>query len=109
MRPPLGYRLSTWAVSKTPHSLLLGPAANAGGFIQYWLAAEKRRDYLSNIAPVARFTRQCPPWRAFQNQALNVLELLKAASQSEEDIVARIALHGESNIDQALSAGNGPT
>jgi KDO2-lipid IV(A) lauroyltransferase len=106
MPPPLGYRLSAWAVSKTPHSLL-GLAANAGGFIQYWLSGEKRRDYLSNIAPVARFTRQCPPWRAFQNQALNVLELLKAASQSNEDIVTRIALHGESNIDHALSAGKG--
>ena len=104
--PPLGYKLSTWAVSKSPDALL-GWAANVGGFVHYWLSAERRRDYLANMTPVVRFTRRCPPWRAFQNQVHNVLELLKAATESEKELLARVAIHGEANIDRALVGGKG--
>jgi KDO2-lipid IV(A) lauroyltransferase len=86
---------------------VLDIAAEAGGFVYYWLSPGKRRAYLANTAPVVRFTRRRPPWRAFQNHAHNVLELLKAASESEETLLDRVALHGEANIDEALSAGKG--
>lgn len=105
-RPPLGYVVSTWAVSKAPHRLL-GWAAQVGGLVQYCLSAKKRRHYLANTATVVSFDRKNPPWRAFQNHALNVLELLKAASESDDAILRRVRLHGAEHLDRALEEGRG--
>ena len=105
-RPPLGYVISTWAMRKTPYRML-GWAARIGGVIHYWLSAEKRRNYLANITPVYDFDRKRPPWRAFQNQALNVLELLKASSEPDDVLLSRMRLHGREHIDRALEGGRG--
>ena len=48
-----------------------------------------------------------PPWRAFQNQARNTLELLKAASRATRTFSSRVAIDGEANIDCALREGKG--
>jgi KDO2-lipid IV(A) lauroyltransferase len=105
-RPPLGYTLATWAVSKTSLDII-GGAARIGGVVHYFAAAHKRRSYRANLSPVVDFSEVSPPWRAFQNQILNVLELLKAPSQTDADILARMTLHGRRHIDTALEGGNG--
>ncbi|UCG50905.1 MAG: lysophospholipid acyltransferase family protein [Candidatus Latescibacterota bacterium] len=104
--PPLGYALSTWVVSKTPHRIL-EVVASVVGVVHYLIASGKRRSYLANTASAVEFGPQCRPWRAFQNQVLNLLELLKAASESEHDILRRMTLHGRHHIDTALKDGKG--
>ncbi|MEJ2720881.1 MAG: lysophospholipid acyltransferase family protein [bacterium] len=104
--PPIGYKLATWAVAKAPRRVL-GAAAKIGGFTHYLAAAGKRRSYLANLSPIVRFHGDRPPWRAFQNQILNVLELLKVPSQTDSDILDRMTLHGHRHIDRALAGGNG--
>ena len=47
------------------------------------------------------------PWHAFQNHALNVLELLKSVSEDNAAIERRVTLEGEEHIDRALARGNG--
>jgi KDO2-lipid IV(A) lauroyltransferase len=86
---------------------VLGVAARLGGWVHYLTAAEKRRNYKANLSPVVEFGPACPPWRAFQNQALNVLELLKVPSETNDDILGRMTLHGAHHIDAALERGKG--
>jgi KDO2-lipid IV(A) lauroyltransferase len=104
--PPIGFRLTTWAVSKMPRPVL-GAAARAGGFVHYLSAHEKRRNYLANLSPVVGFGAGRRPWQAFQNQILNVFELLKVPSQTDDDILDRMSLHGGQHIDAVLESGNG--
>ncbi len=104
--PPFGYRMATWAVSKTPRRIL-GVAARVGGFAHYFTAAGKRRSYLANLSPVVEFDAASPPWRAFQYQVLNVMELLRVPWHGDSEILARMTLHGRRHIDLALAGGKG--
>jgi KDO2-lipid IV(A) lauroyltransferase len=100
------YRLATWVTSKTPHKVLTY-AARAGGWIHYWMARRKRHDYLANTSQFVDFKKNAQPWRAFQNHALNILELLKATSESDSVVVKRLTLRGAEHIDAALRQGHG--
>jgi len=105
-RPSRGYRVATWVTSRVPHAALRH-AAKIGGWLHYWIDAKKRRDYLGNTSQ-APFERPIEkPWRAFQNHALNLLEILKATSEADDQIASRLRLHGASHIDEALRIGNG--
>ncbi len=86
---------------------LLGWAARVGGVIHYWTSPKKRRNYLANMKSVVNFGPHRPPWRSFQSHSLNVLELLKAASAPEKDILERMSLHGGEHIEAALGKGRG--
>jgi KDO2-lipid IV(A) lauroyltransferase len=86
---------------------LLTIAAAAGGWLHYWLAPAKRRNYLSNTSQAIDFKGATKPWRAFQSHALNLLELLRATSQDASEAVSRLSLRGAGNIDAALAAGRG--
>jgi lauroyl/myristoyl acyltransferase len=105
-RPPTTYKIATWMISKLPRPAL-GSAARLGGWVHYLTATRKRRNYLANLSPVVDFRAACPPWRAFQNQALNVLELLKVQSETNDEILGRMTLHGAHRIDAALEDGSG--
>lgn len=100
------FAAATWLAGCAPHWLLY-VAAQIGGGIHYWLAADKREAYLANTRGRVEFGRGRRPWGAFQNQALNVLELLKAHSESGDELLSRTALHGAEHIDQALARGRG--
>jgi len=104
--PPIDYKLTTWAVSRTPRPVLAA-AARFAGLVHYLAAGGKRRNYLANLSPVVGFGADHRPWRAFQNQVLNVFELLKVPSQSDDDILERMSLHGGHIIDNGLESGNG--
>ena len=73
---PLTFAAATWLASKTPDWLLYYAAKVSGG-LHYCLATEKRKSYLDNTR-YAPFTEEQRPWHAFQNQTLNVFELLKS-------------------------------
>jgi lauroyl/myristoyl acyltransferase len=102
---PLGYRLSTGVLSRTPHAVL-GWAALAGGLIHYALAREKRESRTANLALAPNEVRRAP-WRPFQTQALNVLELLAMAARGDRGFLQSMTLHGEENIRTALERGRG--
>ena len=102
---PATFAVATWLASKTPDWLLYYAAKVAGG-AHYWLAAEKRRSYLENTR-AAEFSGGQRPWHAFQNQTLNVLELLKSVRTPDERLAERVALHGTEHIDRALKKGRG--
>lgn len=105
-RPSRGYRVATWVTSRVPHATLRH-AAKIGGWLHYWIDAKKRRDYLGNTSQAAFEPAVRKPWRAFQNHALNLLELLKATSEDDDQIASRLSLHGASHIDEALKGGGG--
>ena len=102
---PFLYRVSTWVLSMTPHTALVW-AARAGGFLHWAIAPRKRSDRAANLAAAVVET-QCPPWRAFQTQALNVIELLATASGRDRGFLRRITLHGEEHLRRALESGRG--
>lgn len=106
VRAPLSYRIAVSAASSAP-AWALSRAAHAAGFVHYWLSGRKRVNYLSNAGSALRAAGSCPPWRAFQHQALNVLELLRAASGAETDFMDRMSLEGAEHIEGALSRGRG--
>lgn len=99
------YRVSTWVLSMTPHTALVW-AARAGGFLHWAIARHKRSDRTANLA-AASLEIRCPPWRAFQTQALNVIELLAAGSSRDHSFLRRVALHGEEHLRKALESGRG--
>lgn len=105
-KPSLGYRAVTWIASKTPHRVLVR-LAKAGGWAHYWTARDKRRNYLRNTAQAIDFKSTARPWHAFQNHALNLLELLKATTETDHQVISRLSLHGGENIDSALHHGTG--
>jgi KDO2-lipid IV(A) lauroyltransferase len=78
-----------------------------GGRLHYYLATDKRRNYLDNTARALESGGPHRPWGAFQSHALNVLELLKAVSQPDHAIAARLRLHGRDHIERALGRGKG--
>ena len=91
-KPPFTYRMTTWLAAKTPHEVL-DCVARCGGMVHYWTAREKRRNYLANLSSCAAFdaTR---PWRAFQNHALNIAELLKGTRDTSGALISRVTVHG---------------
>ncbi len=101
----MSYRVSTWLAARSPHRGLVW-AALLGGYVHYRLSSEKRRNCRENLS-AATSGERVPPWRAFQTQALNVLELLGAARRSGADLVGRVTLRGEEHIRSALSGGKG--
>lgn len=106
-RTPLSFRLTRTVLSRLPHPLIY-QAAMIGGFAHYLSASDKRRHYRRNTAPIAALrAHPIRPWRAFQNHALNILEMLKALSESPDRIVERVAFSGETHLDRALAAGTG--
>ena len=102
---PLSFIAATRLASRAPHWLLYA-VSRVGGAIHYCLSVEKRRNYLANTRPLGRRPRH-RPWHAFQNQALNVLELLKAVSQDGVSVRNGICLHGEEVLRSALERGRG--
>jgi KDO2-lipid IV(A) lauroyltransferase len=89
----------------TPHTALVW-AARAGGFLHWAIARHKRSDRTANLA-AASLEIRCPPWRAFQTQALNVIELLAAVSSRDHSFLRRMFLHGEEHLRKALESGRG--
>lgn len=75
--------------------------------MHYLLSTKKRRAYLANIASIVPHKREFKPWSAFQNHALNVLELLKAPHLDADAILERLAIHGRENLDRALEKYRG--
>ena len=61
--------------------------AKLGGWVHYWTARHKRRDYLKNTSQAIDFSYPTRPWHAFQNHALNILELLKATSETDGQMI----------------------
>jgi KDO2-lipid IV(A) lauroyltransferase len=104
-KPPFSYRAAVWLAAKAPDPVI-DHAARCGGFVHYWTARQKRRNYLANLSSCTSLDRT-RPWRAFQNHALNIAELLKGASQSPATLVSRVALHGHEHVDAALAGGRG--
>ncbi|MEE9270050.1 MAG: lysophospholipid acyltransferase family protein [Candidatus Krumholzibacteria bacterium] len=101
--PPLSFAVAAGLASAVPHWLLYA-ASRVGGAVHYCMAGDKRRNYLANTRSLPK-PRRHRPWHAFQNQALNVLELLKAASEGE--VASDLSLHGEHTIRSALDQGRG--
>jgi KDO2-lipid IV(A) lauroyltransferase len=91
--------------ARSPHRVLVW-AALVGGYVHYRLSSDKRRNRRDNLSAVRPGPR-VPPWRAFQSQALNVLELLGAARGNGVGLVRSVALRGEEHIRSALSGGKG--
>ena len=86
---------------------MLGRLAKVGGWVHYWAAGDKRRNYLRNASQAIDFNTAVRPWHAFQSHALNLLELLKATSETDSQVISRLSLHGSENIDSALRLGAG--
>jgi lauroyl/myristoyl acyltransferase len=104
--PPLSYRLTSGFISMMPHRALFH-ASRAGGFLHFLMAWSKRRCYLDNIPRAARRSSGCRPWNAFQNHTLNVLEMLKAPSESPEMIMKRVSIFGAEVLDRAAALRQG--
>jgi KDO2-lipid IV(A) lauroyltransferase len=92
--------------SKTPHRMLVW-LAKAGGWVHYWAARGKRRNYLRNTSQAIDLNSTARPWHAFQSHALNLLELLKATTETDGQVMSRLSLGGAENIDSALRLGTG--
>lgn len=103
---PPSYAVATWLAGHAPYWMLYC-VSRVGGGVHYVLSANKRRAYLSNTAGVVRFNNGARPWTSFQNQALNVLELLRVGDETPESLLARFTLHGREHIERALDAGRG--
>lgn len=87
---------------------LVAAAGKGAGLVHYALAGAKRRNRRANLVRVRSHNRHRPaPWRAFQNQALNTLELLRAAGRGPEEYLQRFRIAGLGNIDQALAGKRG--
>ena len=102
---PLLYRVSIRVLSMIPHAVLVW-TARVSGFLYWAIARRKRFDRNANLA-AASFETRCPPWRAFQTQALNIIELLSAASSRDRGFLRRMTLHGEEHLRKALEGGRG--
>jgi lauroyl/myristoyl acyltransferase len=106
-RAPWSFRVSTQLLAAVPHSILYH-IGMVGGSIHYALAAGKRRQYLHNISNVERTrSRRVVRRRAFQNHALNVLEMLKAFSERPSAINDRMTFSGLDHLDAARANGRG--
>lgn len=93
-------------VSAVPPGTL--PAvARVAGRIHYHLARPKRRAYLKNLSQSVDFKSNERPWHAFQNHTLNLLELLRAASNAGPAARDLPALAGLDHVDRALERGRG--
>ena len=102
---PSGYRITTRILAKIPRSVLVG-AAHVGGLLHYVFSRRKRANRAANLAFVPS-ERRGAPWRPFQTQALNILELLDTAARSDNDFLSRMTLHGEEHLRSALERGRG--
>ncbi|MBI4720283.1 MAG: lysophospholipid acyltransferase family protein, partial [Chitinivibrionia bacterium] len=89
-------------------SAILHGLGMAGGSIHCILAAEKRRNYRRNISYVERTgARRVTARRAFQNPALNILDMLKAISEPAGAVGGGIAFDGLHHLDAARERGTG--
>ncbi len=104
--PPLSFRLTSKLISYTPHWTLYH-ASRTAGFLHFLFSTEKRRSYLDNLSSAAQPGNAFKPWNAFQNHTLNVLELLKAPSESPGDILKRVTIHGRERLDKMLAQKKG--
>lgn len=104
-RPPLGYRLVTGILSRTPRFALVR-AARMGGIAHFALSRRKRANRRANLAFVPAAGRG-PSWRAFQTHALNILELLRQAAGADREFLDRTTIHGEEHLRRALERGRG--
>lgn len=100
------YDVVTRVLSWLPHPALR-VLARIGGFAHYWLARDKRRAYKYNTSQLINYKEHRRPWRAFQNHALNLLEVLKATTEADEQIMSGLDLVGWEHLDDAVRAGNG--
>lgn len=91
--------------SRTPHWLLYA-TSRVGGALHYWMSPEKRRNYLANTRSLPSPGRH-RPWHAFQNQALNALELLRAMARGAGDTHVDLSRRCEQTVRTALGDGNG--
>ncbi|NIM19582.1 MAG: hypothetical protein GTO51_04280 [Candidatus Latescibacteria bacterium] len=105
-RGPFLYSLTARLLSYTPHWLLFH-VSRVGGLVHFLVSREKRRSYLSNLASAAHIPRGFKALRAFQNHALNVLEILKATSESPSEIMERVTIQGKEHLDDALRTRTG--
>jgi KDO2-lipid IV(A) lauroyltransferase len=103
---PMSFRITTKLISHMPHSILF-PVSRMGGFMHYLISAEKRRAYRANFASVPARRRDCKPWSAFQNHALNILELLKAPTERADAILGRLTVHGREHLDREMKTKKG--
>jgi lauroyl/myristoyl acyltransferase len=104
---PVTLRIAMAALSGLPHSILyyLG---TVGGSIHYLLARRKRKHYKDTVSFAASANGKKPHFRkAFQNHALNVLEIIKAPTEPASSIKARVTFFGLENVDRALNQGKG--
>jgi lauroyl/myristoyl acyltransferase len=104
-RGPLGFRVTTWILARTPRVVLVG-AAQAGGLAHYAFSRRKRANRAANLAFVPA-ERRGAPWRPFQAHALNILELLRTAAKVDTRLLSRMTLHGEEHLRSALDRGRG--
>ncbi len=86
---------------------LLRAAAATGGVIHYLTAPEKRRYYKQNLSavPGADLDRLCI--RAFQNHALNILEIMSASAGGYRRFRRNIIIRGAKHLDKILEGGRG--
>jgi KDO2-lipid IV(A) lauroyltransferase len=103
---PLSYRITSKLISFMPQWILF-PVSRLGGFVHYLSSAEKRGAYIDNLRGVIPNHHHFKPWTAFQNHALNILELLKAPSENADDILDRLTIHGREYLDQAMGDNKG--
>jgi lauroyl/myristoyl acyltransferase len=103
---PFSLLLASWLAAKAPHRALFY-GSRVGGFLHYWFDAKKRRGYLANTSSSIDFGPSLRPWTAFQNHALNLLELLRMLPGGRNHDVDRVTLHGGEHIDGALARGRG--
>ena len=96
--------MATWLAARTPPWLLYYASRLAGG-VHYCIDGEKRHNYVANTSRLS--PGRSKPWRAFQNQTLNVLELLRAVSDDGEGFRSRVRIRGGNTIDAALARGRG--
>jgi len=100
-----GFTVASWLAARSPR-WLLAQAARVGGLAQYTFDGERRRNHAANVMDLPR-TQAAKPWAPFQNHALNVLELLRAASGDVDAMVRDVSIYGGEHIDAALRGGRG--
>ena len=102
---PLALRATTQVVSTLPLGCVRA-LARVGGFAHYWLARDKRRDRRGNFSQLAG-KYEPAHLQAFQNHALNIVEMLRAGSDRGDHLIAGMALQGRQHIESGLRRGRG--
>ena len=87
-------------------------AATPGGTAWFWLSQAQRRAALDNYAVALGLDRSDPEVarvarRAFQNYGRMLMDFLLIGSLSREEIVSRVSVEGQDDLDAALARGKG--